>query len=148
MNLILIALVVDFGLQIVFGGISILIKTEKFYDFIGAITHISCAFLGVFYEYEATKEYSFLYRLIQAVCVAVWAAKLGAFLLYRVIKAGGDSRFEAAKKSPVRLFVYWMLQGVWVFLNILPSLFMWISTKAEPEHWYICVVSFEHKKIF
>lgn len=139
-SLFYITLIVDFGLQLVFGVLSILLKTEKFYDFIGALTHITCAFLGVFYNWNTSQDYSFEAKLIQAICVSLWAGKLGAFLFYRVIKAGGDSRFDEAKKNPVRLLFYWMLQGIWVYLNILPSLFMWTTQDKDNKYIYISII--------
>ena len=135
-----ITLIVDFGLQLVFGVLSIVLKTEKFYDFIGALTHISCALLGVFYNWNTSKNYSFEEKLVQAICICLWAAKLGAFLLYRVIKTGKDSRFEEAKKNPAILLFYWLLQGVWVYLNILPSLFMWTTDKTDNKYIYISAI--------
>ena len=142
LNIFYLTLIVDFGLQIVFGVLSIILKTEKFYDFIGAITHISCAFLGAFYNWDTSKEHSFEAKLIQAICISLWAGKLGAFLFYRVIKAGSDSSFEDAKKKPLVLLFYWILQGVWVYLNLLPSLFMFDTTKTENKVIYVITLSY------
>jgi len=138
LNIFYLTLIVDFGLQLVFGVLSIVLKTEKFYDFIGAITHISCAFLGAFYNWNNSEAK--LLQLVQAVCISLWAGKLGAFLFYRVIKAGGDSRFEDAKKNPLVLLFYWMLQGVWVYLNLLPSLFMFHSTVTDNKLLYVTII--------
>ena len=140
LNIFYLTLIVDFGLQLVFGVLSIILKTEKFYDFIGAITHISCAVLGAFYNWDTSKDHSFEAKLIQAICISLWAGKLGAFLFYRVIKAGSDSRFEDAKKKPLVLLFYWMLQGVWVYLNLLPSLFMFHTTKTENKVLYVSII--------
>ena len=59
-------------------------------------------------------------QVVVTVFVCVWAVRLGGMLVYRVIKTGGDSRFEDAKKSPPKFFVYWSLQAVWVFLTLSP----------------------------
>jgi steroid 5-alpha reductase family enzyme len=142
LNIFYVTLIVDFGLQLVFGVLSIILKTEKFYDFIGAITHISCAFLGAFYDWDASKDFTQakLAQVIQAVCISLWAGKLGAFLFYRVLKAGSDSRFEDAKKKPLVLLIYWMLQGMWVYLNLLPSLFMFFSKQKDTKVLYVSII--------
>lgn len=140
LNIFYVTLIVDFGLQLVFGVLSIILKTEKFYDFIGALTHISCAFLGAFYNWNTSQHFSFEAKLIQAICISLWAAKLGTFLFYRVIKAGSDSRFDDAKKNPVVLLFYWFLQGVWVYLNILPSLFLFHTTTTDNKLLYVSII--------
>ena len=131
LSLFLITLIVDLGLQLVFGVLSILLKSEKFYDLIGGLTHIICALIGVFYDWNVAGQISLEAKLIQALCICCWAGKLGGFLLYRVIKAGGDKRFDDAKNSPIKLMIVWILQGLWVYMNILPSLFMWETSKKN-----------------
>ena len=53
-----------------------------------------------------------------------WAARLGLFLLIRVIRTGGDRRFEKALQNPLLFFQFWFLQGLWVFVTLLPTLMM------------------------
>lgn len=51
--------------------------------------------------------------LLQAVLstlIACWAIRLGSFLVMRVMKTGGDSRFDEAKHQPLTFFVYWTMQ--------------------------------------
>jgi steroid 5-alpha reductase family enzyme len=38
----------------------------------------------------------------------------------RVLRDGGDSRFDEVKHDPATYFVYWMMQGAWVFVTALP----------------------------
>ncbi|CAF3932747.1 unnamed protein product, partial [Rotaria sp. Silwood2] len=49
---------------------------------------------------------------------------LGAFLFYRILKAGKDSRFDRMRNSPSKLFTAWMLQGLWVIITLLPTLYL------------------------
>ncbi len=42
-----VCIAVDFGLQIIFGVIAIIMKTEKFYDLIGSLTYISITLLSL-----------------------------------------------------------------------------------------------------
>ncbi|MEN9539365.1 MAG: hypothetical protein RLZZ126_1600, partial [Pseudomonadota bacterium] len=52
----------------------------------------------------------------------VWAVRLGAFLAWRVHRAGHDKRFEHIKSDALRFLVAWTLQGLWVFLTLCPVL--------------------------
>lgn len=131
LSLFLITLIVDFGFQLLFGCLSIALKSEKFYDLIGGLTHIVCAIIGCAHRSSTLGNISFEAKLIQAICICLWAGKLGGFLLYRVIKTGRDRRFDDAKKNPAKLMVFWILQGFWVYINILPSLFMWETSKKS-----------------
>lgn len=70
-------------------------------------------------------------------CVALWALRLGSLLVYRVVRTGGDSRFEAALKSPPLYLVYWMMQAVWIFATLSSTL--WLNGVAPaasvPAFW-------------
>ena len=52
--------------------------------------------------------------------VCAWTIRLGVFLVRRVLRDGGDSRFDEVKHDPATYFVYWMMQGAWVFVTALP----------------------------
>lgn len=137
MNLFWQVLSLDFGIQIVFGTIALLLNTEKFFDFIGSVTFILCTALAFFYE---EKPQLVELKLIHAGCICIWAAKLGSFLLYRVISSGGDSRFDEIKTSPIRFFRVWMIQGIWVYLNLLPSIFVFSAQKEVPELAFVSLI--------
>ena len=52
----------------------------------------------------------------------MWAARLGSFLVERVMKVGKDVRFDKAKHDPAKFLIFWSLQGLWVFVTLLPTL--------------------------
>ena len=56
--------------------------------------------------------------------MTAWAVRLGTFLFFRVTKDGGDKRFDKARDDPKVLLVYWTIQGVWVFVTLLPTIMM------------------------
>jgi len=53
---------------------------------------------------------------------SIWAVRLGVFLFCRVIIFGGDKRFDKIKTKPLTFLIYWMVQGLWVFITLLPIL--------------------------
>ncbi|KAF0306018.1 hypothetical protein FJT64_022437 [Amphibalanus amphitrite] len=100
---------VDFGIQWGLWTVSAALHTEKFYDLaVGAAV--------------AAAEHG-----------ARLAARLGLFLFVRVLKEGGDRRFNRARDSPATLFAFWTMQGVWVIVTLLPTLVMMDSeTRRQP----------------
>jgi len=49
----------------------------------------------------------------------------------RIWKDGHDKRFDGVKTDPVMFWVYWTLQGVWVFVTTLPVSVLCL----RPEGW-------------
>lgn len=50
-------------------------------------------------------------KFIQTHLVMAWAARLGLFLLLRIIREGKDRRFDKAKHDPKTFLIFWTLQG-------------------------------------
>jgi len=133
MNLFVLVFCTNFGIQAVFGILALLLNTEIFFDFVGSLTFISCSILCLMFDETPEVSTSIKeIKVIQMVCVCLWAGKLGSFLLYRVLKSDGDKRFVEIKKSKVRFFRVWMIQGAWVYLNMVPSLFVFTAKKENP----------------
>jgi steroid 5-alpha reductase family enzyme len=90
MSLIARAAAIDFGIQAVAFIAAAALQTEKFYDFTG-----SCTFLILAWFSQSAAGAPASPRLaVNAALVGLWALRLGVFLTYRVIKRGGDSRFD------------------------------------------------------
>jgi steroid 5-alpha reductase family enzyme len=71
------------------------LQTDKLYDALGSTTFAALAIGTLTYA-----KYYFARQIVATVLVIVWAARLGSFLLFRVLKTGRDSRFDEAKKQP------------------------------------------------
>merc|ERR1719273_2633810 len=61
-----------------------------------------------------------------------WAARLGLFLFARILRDGEDKRFVRAKQQPSVFFTFWTIQGVWVFVTLLPTSAS-RSSEAQPQ---------------
>lgn len=109
-------LILDFGIQLAGFIPSALLKTEKFYDFAGSLTFILLSRLSLWNSQKTLRQ------RVQTNLVTAWAVRLGLFLLYRVLHEGGDRRFQKVKQDPAKLFMFWMIQGVWVFFTLFPTL--------------------------
>lgn len=93
------------------------LQTEKFFDLAGSLTYL--ALLYVAGHYSGPLELAD--KLLLAMCAA-WALRLGTFLAWRIHQDGQDQRFTYIKPSFVRFWMSWTLQGLWVFLTLLPVL--------------------------
>jgi len=91
---------------------SFVLRSERFFDITGSLTYISAALVAIAVGPSTDARSILLVGLI-----AVWACRLGTFLLRRVIRSGKDDRFEKIKTSFPRLLLTWTLQGLWVSLT-------------------------------
>eukprot|EP00095_Tigriopus_kingsejongensis_P002187 maker-scaffold861_size87375-snap-gene-0.21 protein:Tk02187 transcript:maker-scaffold861_size87375-snap-gene-0.21-mRNA-1 annotation:"PREDICTED: uncharacterized protein LOC100203306" len=117
---------IDFGIQWVGCILAIVFKTEKFYDLTGSMTFILITYLS-----QAWSDHSWR-QFIQSHMVMAWACRLGLFLFLRVMKDGQDKRFDEAKQEPLRFLVFWTLQGVWVIVTLLPTLWLNDNSRRVP----------------
>ncbi|KAJ3136174.1 hypothetical protein HK100_001991, partial [Physocladia obscura] len=117
-----ITIVVDFGIQFVFYMVSAVLQTERFYDISGSLTFLSCILVALLRRDGEGNSISALSarQIAAAVCVMLWALRLGSFLLLRVSKHP-DRRFDELKKKPLSFAVTWILQVIWIFLTAFPA---------------------------
>eukprot|EP01097_Dermamoeba_algensis_P001830 TRINITY_DN1703_c0_g1_i2.p1 TRINITY_DN1703_c0_g1~~TRINITY_DN1703_c0_g1_i2.p1 ORF type:complete len:258 (-),score=14.05 TRINITY_DN1703_c0_g1_i2:90-863(-) len=125
MSVLLQVLVADFIIQIIGWAYAVLNTTEKYYDFTGSLTFFS---LSLFSVYNSSKHPR---QVITSIMVISWTVRLGTYLLRRILKAGKDRRFDEVKTKPLRFLIYWLIQGVWVFVCALP-VFLVNTNSSEP----------------
>uniref|UniRef100_A0A336MR91 CSON003882 protein n=1 Tax=Culicoides sonorensis TaxID=179676 RepID=A0A336MR91_CULSO len=95
--------------------------TEKYYDLIGSLTHLSTIGISVLALRPLSKIS--VRQAIVSSCAAIWAIRLGSFLFYRIHNSGGvDSRFTEMKEDWTKFFTAWTIQGAWVFITLLSVL--------------------------
>ena len=90
-------------------------QTEKFFDLTGSLTFI----------YLTTKSYfanpnPVLRNKINTLLVLIWSFRLGTFLFVRVIRDGGDKRFNQVKKKPIKFLLFWLVQATWCVITAMP----------------------------
>jgi len=87
-------------------------QTEKYYDLTGSFTYLRAVTLAL--VLSGTLD---LRSQLLALCVAVWAIRLGTFLFRRIMQDGEDTRFAKIKPDAMRFFFTWTLQGLWVLMT-------------------------------
>jgi len=118
--------VIDIGIQWVGWIFAVAFKTEKFYDLTGSATFIVSAYLSYEWSTQTVRQN------VQSHMVMAWAARLGLFLFTRILKDGEDKRFVVAKEEPSTFFKFWTIQGVWVFVTLLPTLMLNVTETDRP----------------
>ena len=94
-------------------------KTDKFTDISYSLSFV-CGLITLFYFIESfTLPYLILFSL-----VAVWAIRLGSYLLKRIHKMGRDKRFDEMRGSILKFGTFWTLQMITVFILMLPVIYL------------------------
>jgi len=114
------------GVQWVGCALAVLFKTEKFYDLTGSATFILLSHIS--YESSIMSRR----QTVQSWMVLAWACRLGSFLFLRIMKDGEDKRFKKAKEDPSVMFKFWTIQGIWVFVTLLPTLILNSERRNPP----------------
>lgn len=99
------------------GGFFGNVRTEKYYDLTGSLTFLTTTALSLYFvDGKVTAR-----QTVLASFVVIWSIRLGWFLFSRIHSNNGiDSRFTVIKQSRPRFLLAWTLQGVWVWITLLP----------------------------
>jgi steroid 5-alpha reductase family enzyme len=109
-------------------------KTEHYFDLTGSITYLTVTAVALFLSDDVDAR-----AVIVAAMVGVWALRLGSFLFRRVRRDGRDGRFDRIKTDPLRFFMTWTLQGLWVLLTLAAALAIITGAEREPIGWVAAV---------
>lgn len=96
---------------------SALARTERYYDLVGGITYITITAVAVLLSGELD-----LRATLATAMVIAWSLRLATFLFLRISGSGHDSRFDEIKNRPLRFFMAWTIQGLWVLLTAATAL--------------------------
>lgn len=94
--------------------IAFALKSDKLTDASYAISFIALAL--AIYNHSAANPYV----VIGVSLVCTWALRIGAFLLYRVVKTGKDSRFDGVREHFWKFGKFWLGQALTVWLLLIP----------------------------
>jgi steroid 5-alpha reductase family enzyme len=106
---------------------SALAQTERYYDLVGGITYISVTLFAVSLSSELD-----LRAMLVAAMVLFWSLRLATFLFRRISRDGKDGRFDNIKNRPLRFFMAWTIQGLWVLLTAAAAMAVITGGVREP----------------
>jgi steroid 5-alpha reductase family enzyme len=109
-------------------------KTEHYFDLTGSVTYVTVAVVALVLSEDLDAR-----ALIAGLMVVVWALRLGSFLFRRVRRDGRDGRFDEIKVDPLRFFMTWTLQGLWVLLTVACALAIITGLERDPIGWIAIV---------
>lgn len=115
------------GLNVVLYLIAFAFKTDRLTDLTYAASFVTLA-----WAIYANSESSLISRLL-LVMIAVWALRLGFYLLIRVQKMKRDQRFDKVRDNFWKFGSFWLAQGLTAWLILLPSIYI---LRAAPDQWH------------
>ena len=102
-------------------------RTEHYFDLTGSATYITIIVVAAVLAEDLDAR-----GVVVTAMVVVWALRLGSFLFRRVKRDGRDGRFDRIKLDPLRFFMTWTLQGLWVLLTSACALAIVTGSEREP----------------
>jgi len=107
-----------------------LAQTEKYYDLTGSLTFMSVILIAVLLSHNLDAR-----ALLVAVMVMIWTLRLGSFLFMRIQRDDKDGRFDEIKIAPMRFFIAWSLQALWVTFTSACALAIITGLERQPIGW-------------
>lgn len=129
----LICAIITLAIQITGFILAFILQTEKFYDILGGLNYLVLAL----YSSVAidSSEHAWSDDKRKVACTLVFVSSRGwllLFLAWRAHERGGDSRFDGVKDKFGKFLVFWLVQGLWVFIISLPLIFVNSSSVWKP----------------
>ncbi|MDX1535814.1 MAG: DUF1295 domain-containing protein [Candidatus Spechtbacterales bacterium] len=101
--------------QAVFFVFAAKFKTDKVTDLSYSLTFI---FIAIYLMiYGSVRD---IFSIIIAIAVVSWGMRLGTYLFIRILKMKKDSRFDEIREDFWRFAKFWFLQGITVWVVMLP----------------------------
>jgi steroid 5-alpha reductase family enzyme len=102
------------------------LKTDKLTDLSYSITFILLATISFF-----NMEYTSIWDVVLLVLITLWALRLGGYLYIRIRKIGKDKRFDGIRENFLKFGVFWLIQGISVWVIMIPSIIFFSSNKIS-----------------
>lgn len=102
------------------------LQTDKLTDASYALTFVTITLFALVRADQLDIE-----QLIASAVVFLWAARLGSYLVMRVVKFGKDNRFDEMRKSFWKFGRFWLLQAITVPIVLLPVEILFVGDLAR-----------------
>lgn len=107
--------IVSAGMQIAGFAIAFTLQTDAITDFWSALTTIIMLLLTLNFGAAYTAR-----NILATIFGLLWAVRLGGFQLFRMIKMGGDTRFDEMRSHPLKFAQFWLGQFLWTWTITMP----------------------------
>jgi tryptophan-rich sensory protein len=121
MNFLFINFFIALGINILMFIPAFIFKTDKLTDISYAVTFVAIGLFGLL-----NNQINLLSTILFSM-IFIWAFRLGTFLLVRIRKIGKDKRFDGMRENLFKFLRFWILQGISVWIILIPSIFLFNS---------------------
>lgn len=128
------SLVVSIVINMAMFVVAFILRSDKLTDISYAVTFVVIALVS-FLQTELSWYFTILFGM-----VAVWASRLGGFLLYRVIKTGKDSRFDGMRENFFKFAKFWIAQALTVWILMIPFVLAFNSSRTVESITFIGIL--------
>ena len=111
-----ITLLIPVAYQLFFFSIAFTLQIDKLTDIAGGTNFILLAILTLAFSDARDNARN----IVASVLLIVWAARLGGFLLFRILNTENDHRFDNMRRHFIKFGTFWVLQMLWVWSVSLP----------------------------
>jgi steroid 5-alpha reductase family enzyme len=125
LDALLIFLLATLGINVAMFIPAYLFKTDKFTDISYALSFLAIAIVAFLYSESWLADWLLL------VAISLWAIRLGGFLLFRIWRYKKDRRFDGMREDFIKFLKFWLLQGLSVWVVMLPALLAWPAAEAD-----------------
>lgn len=112
------ALGISFGINILLFIIAYVWQTDRFTDFSYSLSFVAIALYGFLLSDQTPWHTVFLLLVI------TWALRLGGYLVYRIHTMGRDTRFDSFRHDFKGFISFWIVQAVAAWLILFPVLYV------------------------
>jgi steroid 5-alpha reductase family enzyme len=110
-----ITLLITVAYQLIGFAIAFTCKFDKITDFMGGSNFVLLAIITLAMGGSTNTR-----QIITSIMIMLWAARLSAFLLFRILKTGKDDRFDDKRDKFFSFLGFWVFQMLWVWTVSLP----------------------------
>lgn len=107
--------IISAGMQIVGFTIAYTLQIDTITDFWSALTTVFMLLITLNFGAAYTAR-----NIIASIFGMLWAVRLGGFQLFRMLKMGGDSRFDEMRSKPLNFAGFWFFQFLWTWIITSP----------------------------
>ena len=121
-------LLIAVGINMVMFIPGFLLKTDKLTDLSYSLSFIILIIVSVIFSDISPA------KIVLSSMIIIWGLRLGIFLFIRIHKIRYDRRFDGIRESFLRFLRFWVLQGLAVWVILLPAL-LFISGETGRVSW-------------
>ncbi|KAF2217535.1 hypothetical protein CERZMDRAFT_104221 [Cercospora zeae-maydis SCOH1-5] len=110
-----ITLLITVAYQLIGFGFAFTFKFDKLTDFMGGTNFVLLGIITLALSGTTNAR-----QIVTSLMLMLWAARLSAFLLFRILKTGKDDRFDDKRDKFFPFLGFWVFQMFWVWTVSMP----------------------------